>query len=321
MPLRASVPFSVLDGAPVAEGCRPSDALRHSVEVAQHAETWGYRRVWVTEHHSMPGVAASAPAVILAHLAAVTDRIRLGSGGVMLPNHAPLAVVEQFGTLEALAPGRIDLGLGRAPGAVRATAEALRRGGSGSGDDFVAMLAELLAFFDGSFPRAHPYNQIEAVPGLGDKPAIWLLGSSASSAQIAGALGLPFAFAHHFSPANTLPAVAMYRERFRPSDTLAKPYVMIAAALMCADTDEEARFLHGSTELYTLRLSRGSLGRVPSPEEAAAYRYTPTEREFPPGDRRGPCRGEPRDRDRRVGPPHRADRCRRGDGGLGRVGP
>lgn len=177
MPLRASVPFSVLDGAPVAEGCRPSDALRHSVEVAQHAETWGYRRVWVTEHHSMPGVAASAPAVILAHLAAVTDRIRLGSGGVMLPNHAPLAVVEQFGTLEALAPGRIDLGLGRAPGAVRATAEALRRGGSGSGDDFVAMLAELLAFFDGSFPRAHPYNQIEAVPGLGDKPAIWLLGS------------------------------------------------------------------------------------------------------------------------------------------------
>lgn len=317
--MRASVPFSVLDGAPVAEGSRPSDALRNSVEVARRAEFWGYRRLWVTEHHSMPGVAASAPAVILAHLAAVTTRIRLGSGGVMLPNHAPLAVVEQFGTLEALAPGRIDLGLGRAPGAVRATADALRRGSSQE-PDFVAMLAELLAFFDGSFPAAHPYSQIEAVPGRGEKPELWLLGSSTSSAEIAGVLGLPFAFAHHFSPANTLPAVAAYRERFRASPVLEAPYVMIAAAVMCADADDEARYLHGSTELYTLRLSRGSLGRVPSPDEAASYLYTETERQFLSGVAGAHIVGNPETVATGLDQLDRVNRGRRNHAGFWRLG-
>jgi luciferase family oxidoreductase group 1 len=280
MALTRSVPFSVLDGASVAEGSSPGEALRNSIDLAQRAEALGYRRFWVTEHHSMPGVATSAPAVILAHLAAVTDHIRLGSGGVMLPNHAPLVVAEQFGTLEAFAPGRIDLGLGRAPGADQRTAAALGRSLGQGGDDFVPMLAELLAFFDGTFPAGHPYANVHAVPGRGAKPAIWLLGSSGGSAQIAGVLGLPFAFAHHFSPANTLPALEIYRQHFRPSDVLEAPHVMIAAAVTCADTDEEAQWLHGSSKLYTLRLRKGDLGRVPSPAEAAEHRYTPEEQAF-----------------------------------------
>jgi luciferase family oxidoreductase group 1 len=280
MALQRPIPLSVLDLAPVSEGSGPGDALRNSIDLVQRAEAWGYNRLWVAEHHNMTGIASSAPAVVLATLAAASDRIRLGSGGVMLPNHAPLAVAEQFGTLEALYPGRIDLGLGRAPGTDQLTASALRRSTEGgSGDDFPPMLGELLAFFEGSFPDDHPYHRIQAVPGQGNKPAIWLLGSSGYSAQVAGILGLPFAFAHHFSATNTLPALQLYRDRFQPSETLAEPYVMIGAAVVCAETDEEARFLHGSSKLQMLRLRTGRPGRVPTPEEAAEYHYTPMEKE------------------------------------------
>ena len=279
MTLRRTIPFSVLDGASVGDGSTTTEALRNSVDLARRAEAWGYHRYWVTEHHSMPGVATSAPAVILAHLAAVTDHIRLGSGGVMLPNHAPLVIAEQFGTLEAYAPGRIDLGIGRAPGGDQSTAAALRRPNGGA-EEFVAMLAELLAFFDGTFPDGHALRNVQAVPGLGVKPAIWLLGSSGSGAQLAGMLGLPFAFAHHFAPANTIPAVRLYREHFRPSPELAEPHVMIAAAVTCADTDDDARWVHGSSRLYTLRFRDGNLGRIPRPEVAAQYRFTPEDEDF-----------------------------------------
>jgi luciferase family oxidoreductase group 1 len=280
MALHRPVPLSILDLAPVSEGSGAGDALHNSIDLVQRAEAWGYRRHWVAEHHNMTGIASSAPAVVLAALGAASSRIRLGSGGVMLPNHAPLAVAEQFGTLEALYPGRIDLGLGRAPGTDQLTASALRRSTDGpAGDDFPPMLGELLAFFEGSFPEDHPYRRITAVPGQGNKPAIWLLGSSGYSAQVAGILGLPFAFAHHFSAGNTLPALELYRERFRPSDTLDEPYVMIGAAIVCAETDEEAKFLHGSSRLQMLRLRTGRPGRVPTPEEAADYRYSPMELE------------------------------------------
>ncbi|MGH9069024.1 MAG: LLM class flavin-dependent oxidoreductase [Acidimicrobiales bacterium] len=281
MALSRPVPFSVLDLAPIAAGSTPGQALGHSVDLARRAEGWGYRRLWVAEHHNMPGIASSAPAVLIAHLAAATELLRLGSGGVMLPNHAPLVVAEQFGMLEAIHPGRIDLGIGRAPGTDRATAAALRRSpGPISADDFPQQLGELLAFFHGSFPEDHPYRAIQAVPGQGDVPEVWLLGSSGYSAQVAGLLGLPFAFAHHFSPANTLPALALYRDRFEPSAALAEPYAMVGVAVLAADTDEEAVFLHGSSRLQMLRLRTGRPGPVPPPEEAAAYLPSPQEAEI-----------------------------------------
>src|SRR6202040_1751903 len=236
----------VLDLAPVGEGSSPSDALQNSVRLAITAERLGYRRHWVAEHHNMPGIASSAPAVLIAHLAAATSTIRVGSGGVMLPNHAPLVVAEQFGMLEALHPGRIDLGIGRAPGTDQFTAAALRRAPEAlSADDFPDQLMDLLGYFTGRWPEGHPFAQITAVPGRGYQPAMWLLGSSGYSAQVAGLLGLPFAFAHHFSPANTLPALALYREHFRPSEALDRPYAMVAAAVVCADTDDRARWPAG----------------------------------------------------------------------------
>jgi luciferase family oxidoreductase group 1 len=229
----------------------------------------------------MPGIASSAPAVLIGHLADATTSIRVGSGGVMLPNHAPLVVAEQFGMLEALHPGRVDLGIGRAPGTDQLTAAALRRSKDGlSADDFPNELSELLAFFDGSFPDGHPYQRITAVPARGNAPAVWLLGSSGYSAQVAGFLGLPFAFAHHFSPANTLPALRLYRSSFRPSETLSAPYALVAIAVVCADTDERARWLAGSSALSFLRLRSGSPGLLPTPDEAAAYPYTDLEREM-----------------------------------------
>jgi luciferase family oxidoreductase group 1 len=280
MPLSRSVPLSVLDLAPIGSGQRPGDALRNSIDVAVHAERWGYRRHWVAEHHNMPGVASSAPAVLIAHLASATSAIRVGSGGVMLPNHAPLVVAEQFGMLEAIHAGRIDLGIGRAPGTDPATAAALRRSpGPLSADDFPEELAELVAFFRGGFPGDHPYRRIRAVPGEGDMPELWLLGSTGYSAQAAAYLGLPFAFAHHFSPANTVPALQLYRDRFQPSSTLAEPHAMVAAAVVCADTDERARWLHGSSRLSMLRLRSGMPSPLPTPDEAAAYPYTPEELE------------------------------------------
>ena len=275
-----SIPLSVLDVAPVARHMTVADALQRSLEVAQAAERLGYHRFWVAEHHNMPSVASSAPAVLLAHAAMVTSTIRIGSGGVMLPNHAPLVVAEQFGMLEALHPGRIDLGIGRAPGTDRVTMHALRRTADESVEDFPRHFGELLSFFDGEWPAEHPYRAITAMPGKGSRPEMWLLGSSDFSARLAGYLGLPFSFAHHFSAANTLPAIAAYRETFRPSSVLAEPYVMVAANVLCAETMERARWLAAPSALAMLRMRTGRPGPAPTPEEAAAYQYTPAEKEF-----------------------------------------
>jgi len=222
----------------------------------------------------MPGIASSSPAVLIAHLAAATETIRVGAGGVMLPNHASLVVAEQFGMLEAMHAGRIDLGLGRAPGTDPITAAALRRNGSPSADDFPEQLRDLFAFFDGSHP------QIVAVPGRGYRPAIWMLGSSDFSARVAGALGLPFSFAHHFASHNTIAALEIYRDSFQPSDELAEPYAMIGVPVVCADTTDEARWLAGSSALSFVRLRQGRPTQLPTPEEAAEHVFTPMEREI-----------------------------------------
>jgi luciferase family oxidoreductase group 1 len=274
------VPLSVLDLAPVARGSTPAQALGNSLALARTVEALGYRRHWVAEHHNMPGIASSSPPVLLAHLASVTSTLRIGSGGVMLPNHAPLAVAEQFGTLVALHPGRVDLGIGRAPGTDPLTAHALRQGRQEGPEDFPAQLGELLAFFSGEFPDEHPYGRITAVPGLGYRPEIWLLGSSTFSAQAAGLLGFPFSFAYHFAPALVDEALAEYRAVFRPSDQLARPYVMLGVTVICAPTVEEARYLAAPGALAYLRLSQGRPDVYPTPEEAAEYRYTPHEREL-----------------------------------------
>ncbi|MFC9271696.1 LLM class flavin-dependent oxidoreductase [Streptomyces zhihengii] len=292
----APVPLSVLDLVTVGSGRTASDALRTSVALARLAESRGYHRHWVAEHHSMPGVASSSPAVILAHLAAHTERIRLGSGGVMLPNHAPLVIAEQFGTLEALAPGRVDLGLGRAPGTDGATAAALRRTENlhEGADDFPQQLAELTRFLDDDFPDGHPYARIHAVPGPVQahapggvqspaRPPIWLLGSSGFSARLAGVLGLPFAFAHHFSAHNTVPALELYRESFRPSAVLDAPYALIGVAALAAEDEREARRQVLTGALSMLHLRSGRPGLIPTPKEAEAYPFTAMEREFADG--------------------------------------
>ncbi len=273
----AGVPLSVLDLAPIPAGGTAGQALRATIEFAREAERLGFARFWVAEHHGMPGIASSSPPVLIAHIAEATERIRVGSGGVMLPNHTSLVVAEQFGMLEALHPGRIDLGIGRAPGTDQATAAALRHRGP---DEFGRQLTDLLGFFTGEWPDGHPYATVRAIPGEGDGPAMWLLGSSGYSAQVAGVLGLPFAFAHHFMPANTLPALALYRESFRPSQTLDRPHAMVAAAVICAETGERARYLAGPAALSFLRLRQGRPGQVPTPREAAAYPYSDLERQF-----------------------------------------
>ena len=289
----APVPLSVLDLATVGAGSTATDALRTSVALAKLTESRGFHRYWVAEHHSMPGVASSSPAVILAHLAAHTDRIRLGSGGVMLPNHAPLVIAEQFGTLEAMAPGRIDLGLGRAPGTDGATAAALRRTDrlSEGADDFPEQLAELTRFLDDDFPDGHPYRRIHAIPGpvqatspggvqSRHRPPIWLLGSSGFSARLAGVLGLPFAFAHHFSAQNTVPALDLYRESFRPSEVLDEPYALIGVSVLATDDEREARRQSRAVALNMIRLRTGRPGLFPDPEEAEKHEFSPYEEEF-----------------------------------------
>ncbi|MEU9732048.1 LLM class flavin-dependent oxidoreductase [Streptomyces sp. NPDC048002] len=289
----APAPLSVLDLVTVGAGSTATDALRTSVDLARLTESRGFHRYWVAEHHSMPGVASSSPAVILAHLAAHTTRIRLGSGGVMLPNHAPLVIAEQFGTLEALAPGRVDLGLGRAPGTDGATAAALRRTDrlDEAADAFPQQLAELVRFLDDDFPDGHPYRRIHAVPGpvqatspggvqSPHRPPVWLLGSSGFSARLAGALGLPFAFAHHFSAQNTIPALDLYRESFRPSDLLDAPYAVIGVSALATDDEREAPRQVRATGLNMVRLRTGRPGLFPSPEETEAHVFSAMEEEF-----------------------------------------
>ncbi|MGW2488590.1 LLM class flavin-dependent oxidoreductase [Streptomyces sp. NPDC001606] len=289
----APVPLSVLDLVTVGAGRTATDALRTSVELSRLTESRGFTRYWIAEHHSMPGVASSSPAVILAHLAAHTERIRLGSGGVMLPNHAPLVIAEQFGTLEAMAPGRIDLGLGRAPGTDGATAAALRRTDTlnEGADDFPQQLAELTRFLDDDFPDGHPYRRIHAVPGpvqgttpggvqSAHRPPIWLLGSSGYSARLAGLLGLPFAFAHHFSSQNTVPALDLYRETFRPSAVLDAPYALIGVAALATDEEREARRQTRAMGLNMLRLRTGRPGLFPVPEEVEKLELGAAEEDF-----------------------------------------
>lgn len=274
----SSVPLSVLDLAPVSEGSTTAQALRSTVNLARHTEALGFTRFWLAEHHNHSGIASSAPAVLIAAVAGATEHMRVGSGGVMLPNHQPLVVAEQFGTLEGLYPGRIDLGIGRAPGTDPVTARALRRSVDGlSADEFPEQLQDLRSFFSGSFPDDHPYRSISAVPRSGAGPDVWLLGSSGYSAQVAGMLGLPFAFAHHFSAQNTIPALALYRQSFRPSAVLDKPYAMVAVRVLVAETDERARWLGRSSDLWFIRLLQGRPGPIPSPEEAAAYPWNAEE--------------------------------------------
>jgi luciferase family oxidoreductase group 1 len=275
---RLSVPLSVLDLCPVPTGESAQQALRRSVDLARHVEQWGFTRYWVAEHHNMPGIASSAPAVLVGQVASATSAIRVGSGGVMLPNHAPLTVAEQFGTLEALHPGRIDLGVGRAPGTDRATARALRRSADGLPTaDFADQLAELRAYFAGQPAEDGSAGQIRAVPAEGNEPAVWLLGSTGYSAELAGLLGLPFAFAYHFSAANARPALALYRRTFRPSAQLAEPHCLVSVAVLCADDAATAHWLHGSSRLSMLRLRAGRPSTLPSPEEAAGRPYSAAE--------------------------------------------
>ncbi|MEV6238073.1 LLM class flavin-dependent oxidoreductase [Lentzea sp. NPDC051838] len=264
----SEIPLSVLDLAPITSGSDATTALRNSRELAQQAERLGYHRYWFAEHHNMPGIASSAPAVLIGHIADATSTLRVGSGGVMLPNHAPLVVAEQFGMLEALHPGRIDLGIGRAPGTDQKTARALRRTEAGlSAENFPQELTELIKYFEST-------NELNAVPAAGNKPPIWLLGSSGYSAQAAGPLGLPFAFAHHFSAQNTLPALELYRKHFRPSEVLSEPYAMVCASVIVADTDEHARWIAGPGALSFVRLRQGRPAPLSTPEEAADYPYT-----------------------------------------------
>src|SRR5476651_835243 len=240
----AMIPFSVLDLSPIPVGSTAADAFRHSRELAQHAEKLGYLRFWLAEHHNMTGIASAATSVVIGHVAAGTSTIRVGSGGVMLPNHAPLVIAEQFGTLEALFPGRIDLGLGRAPGTDQLTARALRRGQINSADTFPHDVVELQAYFQ----PAVPGQLLQAVPGAGLAVPIWLLGSSLFSAQLAAELGLPFAFASHFAPDAMMDALNIYRSQFRPSAQLDRPYAMLGLNICAADTDAEAARLFTSLQ-------------------------------------------------------------------------
>ncbi len=275
---RLSVPLSVLDLCPVPTGESVGEALRRSVDLARHAEQWGFARYWVAEHHNMPGIASCAPAVLIGQIASATSTIRVGSGGVMLPNHAPLTVAEQFGTLEALHPRRIDLGIGRAPGTDRATARALRRSAeSVPPAGFVRELAELRSYFASEAGEDNAPGHIRAIPAEGNTPAVWLLGSTGYSAELAGVLGLPFAFAYHFSAANARPALALYRRTFTPSATLSSPYCIISVSVLCADDAVTAHRLHGSARLSMLRLRTGRPATLPSPEEAAARTYSAAE--------------------------------------------
>ena len=283
-----TVPLSVLDLAPVAAAGSAAEALRHTTALARRVEELGYRRIWVAEHHNMPAIASSSPPVLMAHLAAATNTIRIGSGGVMLPNHAPLVVAEQFGTLESLHPGRIDLGIGRAPCTDQRTALALRRSIQGlSAEDFPAELTELIGMLAGDPGRP------QAVPAAAALPQVWLLGSSDFSARLAGLLGLPFSFAHHFSAGNTEPALAVYRHAFRPSQWLDQPHAMVAVSATCADTDERAEYLAKPGWLSFLRLRTGAPIRLPSPEEAARYEFSPAEQAFVEQRKIGQAIGSP----------------------------
>ena len=271
----ADVKISTLDLVPVREDKGPAESLRNALDLAQHVEKWGYNRFWVAEHHNMDGIASSATSVLLAYLAGGTSTIRVGSGGIMLPNHAPLVIAEQFGTLESLFPGRIDLGLGRAPGSDQMTARALRRERSGSADDFPDDVTELVNYLG---PR-QPHQRVIAVPGTNTNVPIWLLGSSLFSAQLAGERGLPYAFASHFAPRFMHEAIRVYRSHFKPSEVLDKPYVMLGVPLAAAETDERAEYLVTSVYQRILSLMRGQSLMQKPPVESMNGLWLPHERD------------------------------------------
>jgi luciferase family oxidoreductase group 1 len=266
------VPFSLLDLAFITEGSSPSDALRNSLDLAQHAEKWGYRRFWLAEHHNMVGIASAATSVVIAHVAGGTRSIRVGSGGIMLPNHSPLVIAEQFGTLESLFPGRIDLGLGRAPGTDGRTLRALRREFE-SADRFPQDVRELQAFLGDVQPGA-----VQAVPGTGTNVPIWILGSSLFGAQLAAAYGLPYAFAAHFAPAQLMEAIEIYRSQFKPSAQCDRPYLMIGVTGIAADTDAEARRLFTSPQQAFANIVRGTRGRLRPPIDDIETYWSPAEK-------------------------------------------
>ncbi|AIQ55322.1 LLM class flavin-dependent oxidoreductase [Paenibacillus sp. FSL R7-0331] len=271
------IPISVLDLAPIVEGGTAADSLHNTLDLARHAEEWGYHRYWLAEHHNMTGIASSATSVVIGHVAAGTKSIRVGSGGIMLSNHAPLMIAEQFGTLESLFPGRIDLGLGRAPGSDQAAARALRRGLGSDGSEFPEQLSELRAYFDPDGAGSRPLG-VRATPGEGLNVPIWLLGSSGFSAQLAGQLGLPFAFASHFAPDYLLPALHLYRTSFKPSAALDKPHVMVGLGITAADTAPAARWLATSQQQQFLNIIRGRTGKLQPPVDDMEQLWSPQER-------------------------------------------
>lgn len=272
------IPLSVLDLSPVVSGSTPSEALRNTLNLARLADKLGYTRYWLAEHHNSPSIASSAPEIMIGQIARETARIRVGSGGIMLPNHAPLKVAEWFRTLEALFPGRIDLGIGRAPGTDPRTALALRRSSDNlRAENFPAQLEELFHFTTGGFPPDHPFRTIIASPNDVPLPPVWLLGSSLFSAHLSAELGLGFAFAHHFSPHAAIEAMRIYHSQFSPSPYLAERHAILTVAVICAETDEEADYLASSQDLFWVRFQSGQFAPLPSPTEAANYPYTPAE--------------------------------------------
>ncbi len=266
------IPFSVLDLSPITEGSDAAQSFRNTLALAQHAERWGYNRYWLAEHHGMPGIASAATAVLIGHVAGGTRSIRVGAGGIMLPNHSPLVIAEQFGTLEALYPGRIDLGLGRAPGSDPVTAQALRRNLVSDADEFPRDVVELMDLLSDQ-----PRQRIRAVPGTGAKVPVWILGSSLFGAQLAAMLGLPYAFASHFAPAQMMQAIQLYRDMFKPSVQLARPYVMLGFNVFAADTDEEAQVRATSMQQAFVNLRSGRPGRLPPPLPGYREKVGPAE--------------------------------------------
>jgi luciferase family oxidoreductase group 1 len=272
-------PLSILDLSPVSTGSTAAQALRNSLDLARFADGLGFRRYWVAEHHNLPSIASSAPDIMIGQIAAVTKTMRIGSGGVMLPNHAPLMVAERFKVLEALYPGRIDLGLGRAPGTDPATSYALRRRqGISEEDDFLERFNELMLLETRAFPAGHPFHNVRAMPSDVPLPPIYLLGSSDYSAQLAGHIGAAFSFAHHFANFDAAEAMRLYRDNFRPSPSHDKPYAILATHVVCADTDEEAERLASTVDLNIVRRAKGEYLPLASPEEALSYDYSPVDK-------------------------------------------
>jgi len=268
------IPFSILDLSPINEGGDAAQSFRNTLDLARHAERWRYQRFWLAEHHGMPGIASAATAVLIGHVAGGTATIRVGAGGIMLPNHSPLVIAEQFGTLESLFPGRIDLGLGRAPGSDQLTARALRRNLSSDPNQFPQDVVELMDYFSATQRHA-----VRAVPGAGLNVPIWILGSSLFGAQVAAALGLPYAFASHFAPEQMMQAIALYRSTFKPSAQLAKPYVMLGFNVFAADTDEQAQFLATSMQQAFVNLRSGHPKRLQPPVEGYLDSIAPHQRD------------------------------------------